>query len=245
MEEHVETQALVRRTTRGCSQRRLSPHLPLRALMLTLALFVVSGCGGGQATIKYTRSDAHVAAGQTTRWSFDTDQVGSLPAGATAFSGAWAVRAEADAPSPTLALCQTGTAEFPALRLSETVYADSTISARFKPISGTQDRAGGIIFRVQDKDNHYILRGNALEGTLVFFKYTGGVRSELKSGAAPVTTGMWQELRVEARGSTLQGYYNGQLIVETTDETFQAGQIGVWTKADSVTCFDDVQVTAG
>ncbi|GHO84738.1 hypothetical protein KSZ_27440 [Dictyobacter formicarum] len=175
---------------------------------------------------------------------FDTDPVGGLPAGATALSGTWAVRAETDAPSPPNVLCQTGTAEFPALLLSNSVYTDSVITTRFKPISGQTDQAAGIIFRIQDKDNYYILRANALEGNVNVFIYQAGQRSLLKEGTAKVVTGQWQELRGEVKGSHMRGFLNGTLVVETTDTTYKAGKVGLWTKSDSVTCFDNVQVKA-
>src|SRR5262249_27578012 len=85
------------------------------------------------------------------RWTFDGDAPDSLPAGAQVFSGTWAVRAEAGTPSPPNALCQTGQAEFPALSLDSKPVADLTLVARFKPISGQEDQAGGLLFRIQDK----------------------------------------------------------------------------------------------
>jgi hypothetical protein len=124
------------------------------------------------------------------------------------------------------------------------VYTDSVITTRFKPISGKSDQAAGIIFRIQDKDNYYILRANALEGNVDFFIYAAGQRSLLKEGAAKVVTGTWQELSVAITGSHMQGFLNGTQVVETTDTTYQAGKVGLWTKSDSVTCFDNVQVKA-
>jgi len=158
----------------------------------------------------------------------------------TVFSGTWEVRAEADAPSPPNALCQTGTATFPAVSLGDAVFGDVVATTRFKPISGREDRAAGLIFRVQDQDNYYILRANALENNVNFYKYAGGSRSTLKEGKSQVVAGQWQELRVEAIGNHLRGFLNDQQVVEVSDDTYQAGQIGLWTKADSVTCFDDV-----
>jgi hypothetical protein len=149
---------------------------------------------------------------------------------------------QADAPSPPNALCQTGYADYPALSLSDTVYRDLTITASFKPISGRSDRAAGIIFRVQDKDNYYILRANALEDNVNIYKYVGGWRRGIKEGSAKVPSGMWQELRVEVKGNRIRGFLNGRQVVETIDDTFKAGKAGLWTKADSVTCFDNVQV---
>jgi hypothetical protein len=177
-------------------------------------------------------------------WTFDADAAGSLPAGAQTFSGAWAVRAETDAPSTPGALCQTGTTEFPAIMRDSKPYADVVVVARFKPISGSRDRAAGLLFRIKDGRNYYILRANALENNVNLYKYVDGRRSALKDGQAKVVSGEWQELRVEVNGQSLRGFLNGQPVVEANDTTFTAaGGIGLWTKADSQTCFDNVQVS--
>lgn len=175
-------------------------------------------------------------------WNLDADTAGDLPAGALAFSGSWAIRTEDDAPSPPNALCQTGQAEYPALDLGETVYTDLLLSTQFKPISGQKDRAAGLIFRIQDEANYYILRANALENNVNLYKYVAGRRRTLKEGSARVPAAQWQELRAEVVGNQLRGFLNGQQVVEATDDTFQAGAIGLWTKADSETCFDDIAV---
>ena len=201
-------------------------------------------CGRGEAVVRYPVGQGNSPA-QTLRWTFDTDSLGALPAAAVIFSGTWAVRAEADAPSPPKALCQTGSADFPALSFGEAIYTDLVLSARFKPISGREDQAAGLIFRIQDKENYYILRANALERNVNFYKYAAGRRIAIKGRSASVASNQWQELRVEVRGDSMRGFLNGQLVVEATDDTFKAGQIGLWTKADSVTCFDDVSVSAG
>jgi hypothetical protein len=178
------------------------------------------------------------------KWSFDTDQVGGLPAGAQSFSGNWAVRPESDAPSPPNALCQTGEADFPAMMLDAKSYTDVVITARFKPISGSVDRAAGLIFRIKDASNYYILRANALENNVNLYKYVENRRSGLKDGQIKVTSGEWQELRVEVRADTFRGFLNGQPVVQASDGTFSAGGgVGLWTKADSQTCFDDVEVS--
>jgi hypothetical protein len=174
--------------------------------------------------------------------NFDSDKVGGLPAGANAFSGKWAVHQESDAPSKPNALCQTGTAQYPALSVGDTPYTDATITVRFKPISGNEDRAAGIVFRIQDKDNYYIVRANALENNVNIYRYKGGRRSAIKEGTKQVASGQWQELRVEVKGNTIKGFLNGDLAVEATDSTFKSGKIGLWTKADSTTCFDDFEV---
>jgi len=176
---------------------------------------------------------------QGKRWTFDLDRIGGLPEGAKSLSGNWIIRLETDSPSQPNAICQTGSAQFPALTLSDTIYEDVFLSTRFKPISGQKDQASGLIFRVQDKDNYYILQANSLEGNVNLFKYVAGIQFLIKSSSANVTSGQWQILQVEAIGNRIRGLFNGQLIIEVVDNTFKAGKIGLWTKADSVTCFDN------
>src|SRR6266849_4124227 len=93
--------------------------------------------------------------GVRVEWNFDRDTARSIPASASAFAGRWAVRAESDAPSSPNALCQTGSDEFPAIALSTERRENVGITAKVKPISGRQDQAAGVIFRVQDKANYY------------------------------------------------------------------------------------------
>lgn len=209
-----------------------------------MVIFVVGSCLGSDATVKYQPNDKNVKTGQVLQWSFDTDLEGDVPAGGQPFSGTWVVRAETGVPSPPHALCQMGTERFPALALGDKIFTDVTVSTRFEPISGNEDRAAGIIFRIQDKDNYYILRANALEDNVNIYRYVAGSRHAIKEGSAKVRSGQWQDLMVEVKGDSIRGYLNGHLVVEGRDDTFKAGRIGLWTKADSVTCFDDVRATA-
>ena len=185
-----------------------------------------------------------MAAGDTVEWNFDKDSPGAVPAGIEVFSGSWAIQPAADAPSKPNVLCQSASANFPALCLGPKIYTDLLMSIRFKPVSGKTDQAAGILFRIQDPNNYYILRANALEDNVIFFRYASGKRTTLKEGSAKVASRQWQELRLEVSGNRFRGYLDDQLIVETTDDAYQAGKAGLWTKADSVTCFDDVKVSA-
>ena len=178
-----------------------------------------------------------------TRWSFDNDAAGGLPSGIQSFSGQWAVRAEPEAPSQPNALCQTGTAEFATLALDMKPTTDLSLTARFKPISGKEDQAGGLIFHVQDKDNYYILRANALEDNVNFYIYRAARRSILRGADTRVASGTWHDLRVEVQGNQFRGFLDGQQITDATDDSYKTGGIGLWTKADSITCFDDVELT--
>jgi hypothetical protein len=211
--------------------------------LLVVAL-LVARWSRGNPVVKFQASDQNVTAGQVTEWTFDTDSAGGPPSGAEVFGGNWVVRPEPDAPSPPNVLCQTAAAPFPSLCLSDRVYTDVELSVQFKPLSGQEDQAAGIIFRVQDGNNYYIFRANALENNVMFFLYASGQRSILKRSSVHVPPGRWQELKVEAVGNRFRGFLDGQPVVETTDDSYPAGRVGLWTKADSITCFDNVRVTA-
>jgi len=208
-----------------------------------LRLGLLTFAGSETPSVSYQSGQPNAAAA---RWAFDDLPPGQLPHDSAVFGeplfGGWSVRAEADAPSAPNALCQTGIAEFPALRLGEAVYGDLALSTRFKPVSGRVDQAAGLIFRVQDDRNYYVLRANALERNVNFYKYSGGRRSPLAEGPVEVALARWQTLRLEVRGSDFRGYLDDRLVVSASDPTFPAGQTGLWTKADAHTCFDDVEL---
>ncbi len=212
-----------------------------RCIGILAAGLVLVSCQGERVTVKYSAGPQ----GPARQWTFDEEASGRLPTGAHVLSGTWVLRAEAGAPSPPNALCQTGRAEFPAVILGDDLYTNLIFSTWFKPISGREDQAAGLIFRIQDRDNYYILRSNALEGNVNLYKYDGGQRRLIKEGLASVRSGQWQELKVEAQGNRLRAYLNNQLVVQAEDDLFRAGRVGLWTKADSVTCFDNVAVQPG
>jgi hypothetical protein len=130
------------------------------------------------------------------------------------------------------------------LCLSDAIYTDGKVSVHFKPVSGNEDQVAGIIFRVQDKNNYYILRANALEDNVNFYIYASGKRSLLKEKSVKVPSQEWHELRVIVAGNHFQGLLDGKLVVEVSDDSYKAGRVGLWTKADSITCFDNVEVTS-
>ena len=130
--------------------------------------------------------------------------------------------------------------------------ADVDVSVRFKPVSGTIDQAAGIVWRFRDEDNYYIVRANALEGNVVLYKVERGRRTDLPvkgegrtyGKKATVPSGAWSTLGVVARGPRFEVSLNGATLYEVEDTTFgAAGTVGVWTKADSITLFDDLTVT--
>jgi hypothetical protein len=135
--------------------------------------------------------------------------------------------------------------------LSDISAADVDLSVRFKPISGRVDQAAGLVWRYQNQDNYYIVRANALEDNVVLYKVEGGTRTDLPlkgegrtyGKKSDVPAGQWSTLRVVANGPVFEVYLNGSKLYEVEDKTFSTpGRVGVWTKADSVTQFDDLSV---
>jgi hypothetical protein len=115
---------------------------------------------------------------------------------------------------------------------------------RFKAVGGKVDRAGGIAVRVEDPNNYYIARANALENNVRFYRVVAGKRQQLGSADIRVTSGEWHTLALEAKGQRFSVSYNGAALFEVTDDTFtEAGGVALWTKADSVTRFDAMAIT--
>jgi hypothetical protein len=188
-------------------------------------------------------------------YNFDSDTPGQLPAkfhSAKTGGGAqekWAVTADPMAPSKPNVIAQTSTDptdyRFPLLIADEGSFKDVDLSVRFKAVSGSIDRAGGLVFRLKDPNNYYIVRANALENNYRLYRVVNGRRSQFAGANFKVASGEWHELRVETVGNKITCYYDGSKKIESTDDTFKdAGKVGLWTKADSVTYFDDLKVTA-
>jgi hypothetical protein len=179
------------------------------------------------------------------RETFDQAKPGALPAGWTSAQTGegkpvWAVVADASAPSQPHALKQSGTASYPLALKTGTALKDGFVEVKFKPVSGEDDQAGGVVWRVKDANNYYIARANAIEGNVRIYHFLNGRRTQFKGANLPVATGQWHTLRVEFAGSQFKVIFNGKLLFEAEDATHRdAGQVGLWTKADSVTLFDD------
>ncbi len=193
--------------------------------------------------------------GKQSVYNFDSDTSGQLPAnfhGAKTGGGTqekWVVTGDPTAPSKPNVVAQTSTDQtdyrFPLLISDEGSFQDLDLSVKFKAVSGSIDRAGGLVFRLKDPNNYYIVRANALENNYRLYHVVNGRRSQFAGANLKVTSGEWHELRVEAVGNKIACYYDGNKKIEATDDTFKdAGKIGLWTKADSVTYFDDLKVTA-
>ena len=199
-----------------------------------------------------------VVHGATRKVDFSDGAVGQPPKGFefghTAKAGApgkWIVQAEGTNKFLAQVDPDYTRSRFPVAVLSDVNAADVDLSVRFKPVSGRVDQAAGLVWRFQNEDNYYIVRANALENNVVLYKVENGKRTDLPvkgegrtyGKKAQVPSGQWSTLRVVAAGPRFEVYLNGTKLYEVEDSTFsQAGKVGVWTKADSVTQFDDLTV---
>ena len=120
-------------------------------------------------------------------------------------------------------------------------YTDVDVSMRFRPISGREDASGGIVFRFAE-GRYYLVRANALEDNFRFYYYEGGRRMLATARVRAPQLGEWHSVRVVAVGDRVQGWLDGALLLDQRDARFKAGRVGLWTKADSVTAFDELTV---
>ena len=186
--------------------------------------------------------------------SFESNQTGLVPDGWTAtLTGSgdpkWTVESDATAPSKSNVLRQSGRATYPLILKNDTSIKDGFVEMKFKAVAGSQDRAAGIVWRAKDANNYYVTRANALEDNVVLYKTVNGVRSPLeivgrKGGYGidvPVPANTWHSLRIDFKASRFRVSFNGKQLFEVEDSTFtDSGKVGLWTKADSVTLFDEV-----
>ena len=194
--------------------------------------------------------------------TFDEAEVGRPPSGfTTALTGgggpvSWLVQDDATAPSGKRVLMQTSadrtSTRFPLCIYDAISTADVSLSVKFKAISGEVDQAAGLVWRYQNPSNYYVVRANALEGNVVLYRVENGKRSDLKpigSGLfaygkdARVDSERWRTLKVEAKGTRFRVILDDVHLFDVEDETFrEPGKVGLWTKADSVTTFDDLSI---
>jgi hypothetical protein len=176
---------------------------------------------------------------------FDADDAGTLPAGWSAgITGHgvshWVVARDDTAPSPPHVLEQDATGTFPWCVLPAASLADGFVEVKLKPISGREDQAGGVVWRWKDGGSYYVARANAMEDNVSLYYTEGGVRKTIKYVDAPVKRGAWHTLRVEFRAQRIRVILDGVARIEVDDAHIAGpGAVGLWTKADSRTRFDD------
>lgn len=177
--------------------------------------------------------------------NFDKEKPGSLPHGWVAgITGKgqprWAIESDPTAPSKPNILKQSGEGSFPWCVKKDVSLTDGFVEVKFKSISGKEDQAGGLIWRWKDGDNYYVARANALENNVSLYHTEGGNRKTIKYIDAPVSLNEWHTLKVTFSGKRITVALDGKTYIDLDDDHISgAGAVGVWTKADSVTAFDD------
>ena len=222
------------RTVVGFSAKRknMKAHTTVRQFRKVLAVLTLTTALAARTAVAATIN-------------FDQAEAGKPPSGWTGTKTGkgqpqWTVVADDSAPSKPNVLKQSGEATYPVCIKEETRLKDGYVEVKFKPVSGKEDQAGGVIWRCQDADNYYVARANALEDNLTIYHTTKGKRVSFKNVNTKVASGQWHTLRVDFEANKFTVTFDGQKLIEATDDSFKdAGKVGVWTKADSVTLFDD------
>jgi len=198
------------------------------------------------------------------KWSFDKDKIGALPPGwlsgrtGQGRKGIWKVLTDATAPSSPNILAQASADNaryrFLLAVVQNVSYKDVVLSVEFKVISGKRDQAAGLVWRYRDTNNYYVASTNVLEGNVVLYKVEGGQRKRLNPSGTTgpgygvnvtMTGNAWQQLSVRVNGSLFLVSLDDKTLFEVEDNTFsEAGKVGLWTKGDSVTHFDNFTVEA-
>jgi len=178
--------------------------------------------------------------------NFDQQEPGAVPAGwecgvTGQGSPRWTVEADRSAPSGPNVLRQAGSGTFPWCVKKGASISDGFVEVKFKPERGREDQAGGVVWRWKDGNNYYVARANALEDNVSLYHTTNGRRITIKYVDAPVRANVWHTLRVEFKDKHISVLLDGKRYIELDDTHIAGpGAVGVWTKADSVTSFDDL-----
>ncbi len=185
-------------------------------------------------------------------FTFDQDTTGDVPSGwsirqtnPTQTMATWQVIADPTAPSKpnVMALTQTENYDhtFNLAITRETFFKDLDLTVQVKAVSGDEDQGGGLIWRCKDQNNYYICRFNPLESNYRVYKVVNGQRKQLDSVKVKTQAGKWYRVRVTMAGDHITCYLDDKKMLEAKDGTFtEPGMIGLWTKADAATRFDDL-----
>ncbi len=206
-------------------------------------------------TVGFTHEDEEKKEETEMEWTFENVPVGKLPAGwkveATNPHGplsTWQVITDPTAPSGTHVLALTDAKNnygntYNLCWTNQVHFLNGTIEVQFKANKGKEDQGGGVIWRAQDRNNYYIARFNPLENNFRIYYVKNSVRRMIATTRIALPAHKWHELKITHIGNKITGYLNGKKLLEVTDRTFQkAGGVGLWTKADAATAFDNFEV---
>lgn len=215
-----------------------------------LCVTLTAGCTSG----RLKSGSTHATMDRAEAWHFDDSAVGEMPAGweirqtnPTKSLASWAVIEDPTSPSGHQSLALTATENYNGtynLAIAEqTRFGDFTLSVSAKAVRGDEDQGGGPIWRCQDADNYYICRFNPLEGNFRVYVVSNGKRKQLDSARMHLEPSQWYTMDVSMLGDKITCSLNGKKLLEASDSTLpDPGMVGLWTKADAVTSFDDLSV---
>src|SRR5918996_1292485 len=207
-------------------------------LIVASILLLYGPTAWGQKEPSKELSKLQVTGGHVEKFDFEQKGI----EGWKTVDGRWSVEEAKDAPSGKRVLIQHALKnDFNVIVAPGGPYTDVDVSVRFKPISGQVDASGGVVFRFSD-GRYYVVRANALEDNFRLYYYDQKRYQIATTTVKPPALGQWHTLRVVAVGDHIQAYLNGQLLLNHRDSRFRSGQIGLWTKADSVTAFDNLEI---
>jgi hypothetical protein len=186
-------------------------------------------------------------------WDFDHEQPGVLPSQfsiGTLFDGRpagdWQVLATERAKSPPHVLAQLmakgAEHAYKVVLIKEIIASDLNLEVSFLPIQGQADMGGGLIWRATDDRNYYLARANPLEQNIRVYRVEKGVRHMLENFDQTIHVKQWHTLRITHQGCRVIIFYDDKQVFDLCDKTFHAGMIGLWTKSDAVTYFDDLRL---
>jgi hypothetical protein len=182
------------------------------------------------------------------QWNFDQDKPGAIALGWTNMTGTWHVVADGTAPSAPNTLAQVSNdhvGSYFNLAIADTPpLKDVTVSVRSKAEVGKIDQGGGLVWRYRDHKNYYVARHNNLEKNYRLYKVVDGTRTRFGTADLDLAAGTWHELKVTMSGNRIECWLDGKRLIEAQDDTFpEAGGVGLWSKADAQSHFDNFTVT--
>jgi len=187
-----------------------------------------------------------------TTFTFESDRVGSPPANfefartGRGAEGKWTVEIERGGGKNHVLLQSSADKtdyRFPVAVVKNDSFHDVTLTVRARPLQGEVDQGFGLVWRYRDANNYYITRCNADENNCTIYHTINGSRRAFQNRSVKVATRVWHTLKMQARGNHFVVWFDGEKVLDAHDDTFQSGQVGLWTKADSVIEFDDFTIT--
>lgn len=208
------------------------------AVLLTLAI-LAAGCGDGKKPAAGTARLSIPDPADEVRLDFEEWKEADW----TSLEGTWALREVADAPSGKHVLEQSSTDKlYPAVVWNGDEFGDVEVSVKFRLVSGDDDASGGIVLREAD-GRYYVCRANALEGNFRLYTYAATSRTQIAGvDVTAPAKGAWHTLAMVAVGDRIQCSLDGEVLIDHHDAQFAKGKVGLWTKCDSVTQFDDLVI---